>query len=39
MANEITRFGGVNVFFFVILSEKIVKCIIKLGRFVRILED
>ncbi len=31
--------GGLNFFFLVIISEFIVKCVIRFGRFVRILED
>jgi hypothetical protein len=39
MVNEITRFGGLNCFFLMILSEQIILCIIKFGMFVKILED
>jgi hypothetical protein len=39
MANEIAGFGGLNLFIFVISSDLIIRYIIGLGRFVRILED
>jgi hypothetical protein len=39
MANEIAGFGGLNLFIFVISSDLIIRYIIRLGRFVRILED
>ncbi len=41
MANEIAGFGNwwSEFFFLVTFSEFIVKCVIRFGRFVRILED
>jgi len=39
MANEIAGFGGLNLFIFVISSDLIIRYIIRLGRFMRILED
>ncbi len=39
MVIEIIGFSGLNFFPLIILSEKIVKCIIKFGRFVKILKD
>jgi hypothetical protein len=38
MGSEIIEFGGLN-FFLVILNEKIIKYVIKFGRFENILED
>jgi hypothetical protein len=39
MPNEIAGFGWFQFFFLVILSELIVKCVIRFGRFVNILEN
>jgi hypothetical protein len=39
MIDEIIGFGGLNFFQLIILSEKIVKCIIKFDRCVKILND
>ncbi len=39
MDNEIAGFCGLNFFYLIILSELIIKCVIGIGRFVRILED
>jgi hypothetical protein len=39
VVNEIARFGGLNLFIFVISSDLIIRYTIRLGRFVRILED
>jgi len=39
MVNEIIGFGGLKFFGVVILIELIIKCIIRLDRFVRILKD
>jgi hypothetical protein len=39
MVNEIIGFGSLIFFPLIILNEKIVKCIIKFGRFVKILKD
>jgi hypothetical protein len=39
IVNEIAGFGGLNLFFLVILSELTIKCVIRLGKFVEILED
>ncbi len=40
MANEIAGFGDLNLFIFVISSDLIIiRYIIRLGRFVRILKD
>jgi len=38
-AEEIAGFGGLDFFFLDILSELIVKCVMRFSRFVRILED
>jgi hypothetical protein len=38
MANEMIGFGGLK-FFLVILSEKIIKCVLKFCRFARISKD
>jgi hypothetical protein len=37
--HEIVRFDGLNFFPLVILNELIVKCVIKFGRFAKILKD
>jgi hypothetical protein len=39
MVNEIFAFGGLNWFILVILNETILRCVIKFGRFGRILKD
>ncbi len=39
MANEIVRFGDLIFVLKFILSELIIKCVIKFGRFVKILKD
>jgi hypothetical protein len=39
MVNEIIEFGGLKFLGVVILIELIIKCIIRLDRFVRILKD
>jgi hypothetical protein len=39
MANAIGGFGGLNLFFLVILSELTIECVIWLRRFVRDFEN
>jgi hypothetical protein len=39
MVDEIIGFGGLNFFQLIILNEKIIKCIIKFGRFMKILKN
>jgi len=39
IVNEIVAFGGLNWFFLVLLNEITLRCVIKFGRFVRILKD
>ncbi len=39
MVDEIIGFGSLNYFQLIILSEKIVKCVLKFDRFVKILND
>ncbi len=41
LVNKIVGFGGLNVLFFflVILSELIITCVIRFGRFVKVLKD